>query len=78
MSMTDFGLNARATAIADRMEAEQAELRVRVHSLPCGARVIDAGVDTPGGLAAGRAMVDVCMSGLGNLSFVPHSIGNEP
>ena len=76
--MTDFGLNARATAIADRMAAEQVELRVRVHSLSCGARVIDAGADTPGGLAAGRAMVEVCMSGLGNLSFVPLSIGNEP
>jgi methenyltetrahydromethanopterin cyclohydrolase len=75
--MTDLRLNARAVAIADRMEADHAELRVRVHSLACGARVIDAGVDSPGGLAAGRAMVDVCMSGLGNLSFVPLTIADE-
>lgn len=76
--MTDLRLNARAVAIADRMEADRAELRLRVQTLGCGARVIDAGVDTPGGLAAGRAMVDVCMSGLGNLSFVPLTIGGEP
>jgi methenyltetrahydromethanopterin cyclohydrolase len=76
--MTDLGLNARAVPIADRMAADHAELRVHVHVLACGTRVIDAGVDTPGGLAAGRAMVDVCMSGLGNLSFVPLTIGGEP
>jgi methenyltetrahydromethanopterin cyclohydrolase len=76
--MTDLRLNARAVAIADRIEAEAAELRVRVHRLPSGARVVDAGIDAPGGLAAGRAMVDVCMSGLGNLSFVPLTIGGEP
>lgn len=76
--MTDLRLNARAVAIADRMEADRAELRLRVQTLGCGARVIDAGVHTPGGLAAGRAMVDVCMSGLGNLSFVPLTIGGEP
>ena len=76
--MNDSGLNARAAAIADRIEAEQVELRVRVHRLACGARVIDAGIDTPGGLAAGRAMVDVCMSGLGSLSFVPLTIDGEP
>jgi methenyltetrahydromethanopterin cyclohydrolase len=76
--MTDLRLNARAVTIADRMEADRAELRLRVETLVCGARVIDAGGDTPGGLAAGRAMVDVCMSGLGNLSFVPLTIGGEP
>ena len=76
--MTDLRLNPRAVAIADRMEADRSELRVRVRTLACGARVIDAGVDTLGGLAAGRAMVDVCMSGLGNLSFVPLTIAGEP
>ena len=75
--MTDLALNARAAAIADRMDADHAELRVRVHTLACGARVIDAGIDAPGGLAAGRAMVDVCMSGLGSLSFVPLTIGGD-
>src|SRR5574338_1700209 len=75
--MTDLALNARAAAIADRMDADHAKLRVRVHTLACGARVIDAGIDAPGGLAAGRAMVDVCMSGLGSLSFVPLTIGGD-
>jgi methenyltetrahydromethanopterin cyclohydrolase len=75
--VTELALNARAASIADRMAAEHVELRVRVSTLACGTRVIDAGIDAPGGLAAGRAIVDVCMSGLGNLSFVPLDIGEN-
>jgi methenyltetrahydromethanopterin cyclohydrolase len=75
--MTDSGLNALAMAIADRIEADHVELRVRVHNLASGTRVIDAGIDMPGGLAAGRAIVDVCMSGLGSRSFVPLTIDGD-
>jgi hypothetical protein len=32
-----------------------------------GARVIDAGVHVPGGFAAGRALAELCMGGLGHL-----------
>ena len=49
--MSDGGLdlNARAWEIADRMAANDAALRVAVRTLPGGARVIDAGIETPGG-----------------------------
>jgi methenyltetrahydromethanopterin cyclohydrolase len=75
--MTDFTLNIRAANIADRMVFHAAEFGVSVQTLPSGARVIDAGVAAPGGLAAGQAMAHACMGGLGHASFVPLSIGGD-
>ena len=74
----DFALNVRAGVIADRMAFYAAEFGVTVHTLASGARVIDAGIDAPGGLGAGQAMAHVCMGGLGHVSFVPLSIGSDP
>jgi methenyltetrahydromethanopterin cyclohydrolase len=75
--MTDFTLNVRAALIADRMAFHAAEYGVAVHTLSSGARVIDAGVAAPGGLAAGQAMAHACMGGLGHTSFTPLSIGDD-
>jgi methenyltetrahydromethanopterin cyclohydrolase len=70
-------MNEAASEIADTM-ADQADI-LRVHSfrLPSGARVIDAGVDTPGGIEAGIALAEICMGGLGNVSCTPVQIGNQ-
>jgi methenyltetrahydromethanopterin cyclohydrolase len=78
MGASALGLNARAATLADLMVDRAAELRVRAHTLPSGARVIDAGIDAPGGLAAGQAMAHVCMGGLGHVNFVPLLIGGDP
>jgi len=75
--VTDLGLNERAWALADRYADRAAELRLAIHTLPCGARVIDAGVNVPGGLAAGRALAELCMGGLGHVELVPLMIGSE-
>jgi methenyltetrahydromethanopterin cyclohydrolase len=75
--VTDFRLNARALEIADRLAADPMRFGVEVHTLSNGARVIDAGVNVPGGLAAGQAMVDVCMARLGHMSFSPLVIGGD-
>ena len=75
--MTDFTLNVRAALIADRMAFHAAEYGVAVHTLSSGARVIDAGVAAPGGLAAGQAMAHACMGGLGHTSFTPLWIGED-
>ena len=68
-------LNARAWAIADRMEQRAAELRVGVERLENGARVIDAGVEVPGGFGAGLLVARACMAGLGRVTYVPLGIG---
>jgi methenyltetrahydromethanopterin cyclohydrolase len=49
---------------------EQADsLRVGVIDLPSGTRVVDAGIDYPGGLAAGRLIAEICLGGLGCVSL---------
>jgi methenyltetrahydromethanopterin cyclohydrolase len=75
--VTDLGLNERAWALADRYSDRAAELRVAIHTLGCGARVIDAGINVPGGLAAGRALAELCMGGLGHVELVPLTIDRE-
>ena len=71
------GLNARAWAIADRLAAPEALQRVAVRMLANGARVIDAGIAVPGGLGAGLALAEICMGGLGHVSYAPVTINGE-
>lgn len=75
--MTDFGMNERAWAAVSEAAGRAADLRISVRTLPGGARVLDAGVDLPGGLAAGRLLAELCMGGLGQVTFVPLLIGGE-
>jgi methenyltetrahydromethanopterin cyclohydrolase len=75
--MTGLGMNERAWAIADRCAGRATELRVAVHELPGGARVIDAGVNAPGGLDAGLVLAELCMGGLGGVGYAPLTIDGE-
>ena len=70
-------MNEAASEIADTM-ADQADiLRVNSFRLPSGARIIDAGVNSPGGIEAGIALAEICMGGLGNVSCTPVQIGHQ-
>jgi len=73
----DLRINERAWVLADECEARADELRIRVHRLSSGARVLDAGVDELGGLAAGLALARLCMGGLGRIEYAPVTIGGE-
>ncbi len=75
--MTDLGMNERAWALADQAIARAAEWRLAVDTLPGGARVIDAGINVPGGFAAGQLLAHLCMGGVGHLAYVPLTIGGE-
>jgi methenyltetrahydromethanopterin cyclohydrolase len=75
--MADLGMNDRATALADKYVQRAAELRIAVQTLSTGARVVDAGVNVPGGFAAGLALAELCMGGLGHIEFASLMIGGE-
>jgi methenyltetrahydromethanopterin cyclohydrolase len=77
MTVTDFGMNERAWALADRLVARAADLRTAVHTLASGSRVVDAGAEVPGGFAAGLALAELCMGGLGHVEFATLTIGGE-
>jgi len=73
----NLDMNALAAAIADDVAEQAAALRVAVRMLPGGARVIDAGVDVRGGFDAGLALAEVCMGGLGSVTYTPVQIGGR-
>ena len=75
--MTSLGMNDRAWALGDWVAENATELRAGVHTLTNGSRVLDVGIKTPGGLAAGRTLAEICMGGLGHVTFVPLTIGGE-
>jgi methenyltetrahydromethanopterin cyclohydrolase len=75
--MTDLGLNRRAKELADAMVEQAALLRVREQTLANGARVIDAGIETEGGYRAGLAIAEICMGGLGEVSYTTAPIGGR-
>jgi methenyltetrahydromethanopterin cyclohydrolase len=66
-----LSLNDRAQELADRLAADADALRVTVTTLPGGTRLIDCGSAVPGGLEAGRRFAEICMGGLGTVSFAP-------
>ncbi len=70
-------MNERAWTIADRSVDRAAELRIAVRILAGGTRIIDAGIDVRGGIAAGLMLAEVCMGGLGHATYVPVAIGGE-
>ena len=70
-------MNERAWTLAERYMARAYDLRMGVQRLSSGARVIDAGVNVPGGLEAGLMLAELCMGGLGHVTYIPLTIGGE-
>jgi methenyltetrahydromethanopterin cyclohydrolase len=64
-----LSLNDRAYELAGRLAAEADVLRAAVATLPGGTRVVDCGSAVPGGLEAGRRFAEICMGGLGAVTF---------
>jgi methenyltetrahydromethanopterin cyclohydrolase len=71
-----ISINKRAAEIAQRMAADAEALGVAATQLPNGATVVDAGVNVPGSLEAGRLFSEVCLGGLGQVRFCELSFGN--
>jgi methenyltetrahydromethanopterin cyclohydrolase len=72
-----LGMNERAWLIAEDAGGHADQLRVRVHALESGARVIDAGIESRGGFEAGRLLAHLCMGGLGHVQYTTLTIGGE-
>ncbi|HUY87502.1 MAG TPA: methenyltetrahydromethanopterin cyclohydrolase [Pirellulales bacterium] len=63
-------LNERAAALCRRQIEHAGVLRIESHQT-AGATVVDFGVKSPGGLAAGLALAEICLAGLGRVSLTP-------
>ena len=68
----EISVNARAHKIVERLCAERGALRLETRRTAAGALLIDAGIEVPGGLEAGRLIAEICLGGLGRVSFTHH------
>jgi len=64
-------LNPLAAELCDRLMADAERLRVGIVRRDDGGVTLDCGVEAAGGLEAGRRLAEVCLAGLGEVSFVP-------
>ena len=63
------GVNQLALPLLYALRCIAGQLRIVEQRLSNGCQVIDAGIDTPGGLEAGRCIAGICMGGLGHVTF---------
>ncbi len=70
-------LNVRASQAFGRLLADADAVRAKLHKVS-GAVVLDCGIHSPGGLAAGRHLAELCLAGLGQVSLVPATQGRQP
>jgi methenyltetrahydromethanopterin cyclohydrolase len=64
-----ISVNQRAATIAAEMAGNAEQLGITVADLPCGTRVIDIGLATPGGLFAGLMTANLSLGGMGQVGF---------
>jgi len=69
-----MNLNQRALQLCQALLDDAQTVRAKVSTSPGGGTIIDLGIDTPGGLEAGRRMAEICLAGLGQVSFSPSSL----
>jgi methenyltetrahydromethanopterin cyclohydrolase len=67
-------LNERALRLADYAASNAAPLRIQTSTTSAGARIIDCGVKTPGGLQAGLALARVCLAGQAEIALAPGEV----
>ncbi len=67
-------LNERAMRLADYAASNASSLRVHSHMTGAGARLIDCGIKTPGGLQAGLALARVCLAGQAEVVLAPGDV----
>lgn len=65
-----LSLNARAARLCRELVEKAQEFRIAAADVQ-GTTVIDCGIETPGGLEAGRRLAEICMGGLAQVWLAP-------
>jgi methenyltetrahydromethanopterin cyclohydrolase len=64
-----LSVNEGAAKLVERLKAAAAELKIAVTRGELGVTLIDAGGRSPGGIAAGLQVAEICMGGLGTVTL---------
>lgn len=69
MGQTNPSINSLTQPLVEHLINNADALRINVDKLDNGTQVIDAGINVPGGLEAGRIIGEICMGGLGTVKL---------
>jgi methenyltetrahydromethanopterin cyclohydrolase len=64
-----LSVNRHVAPWVERLCAQADALRVRVWRDDTGVRIVDAGIEAPGGVAAGLLIGEICMGGFGHVAL---------
>ncbi len=64
--------------IAEEMMDWSEELKIKTLELKNGSKIIDCGINVPGGYEAGLLFTEICMGGFGGCSISVHKINEIP
>lgn len=64
-----ISVNALTNPLVQSLIKHAPQLRLGVETLSNGCTIIDAGINSPGGLEAGRLIGEICMGGLGHVQL---------
>ncbi|MDR3575223.1 MAG: methenyltetrahydromethanopterin cyclohydrolase [Anaerolineaceae bacterium] len=70
-----ISVNQRAYEIVNSMVARAEQLAITVTHLSNGTQLIDLGLNSPGGLLAGRQTAEISLGGMGEVNFLPLDYG---
>lgn len=66
-------VNTLSQPLVQQLIDQADKLRLGIQTLENGATIIDAGIQVPGGLEAGRIITEICMGGLGTATLLHSS-----
>lgn len=71
--MSRPSINALAAPLIDSLVADADRLRLGLRRLENGCLLVDAGIEAPGGLEAGRRIAEICLGGMGRVELIAGS-----
>ncbi len=71
-----ISVNRQAAAIVDEMVVNAEKLGISVTTLACGTQVVDLGVNSTGGLLAGKYVAEASLGGMGEVTLLPLDFGD--
>lgn len=72
-STKNISINQLSQPLVTTLIDDANALNLNVYQHASGATIVDAGIEATGGLEAGRRIAEICMGGLGQVTFVQNS-----